>query len=323
MFNKPSHFVLLFIFVILLALSATCLYQVDDNDPLQDDDSALDDDTATDDDVGDDDFVPDDDTAGGEYEAPDGLEIVFYDIGQGDAALIRFPEGSTMLVDGGPNQAGDQVILPHFDELHLHLLNYMVVTHPDADHCGGLDDVVQEIYVGELWENGRSKDTMTYQEFDHAVDQNDIPRKTVHRGDEEEIDGCQIKVLHADQGWGDDNTRSIVMSIACEGVTLLMTGDATEDTEEDLISVYGNQLCAEIVKVPHHGSPNREETFPQYVTPDVAVISCGAGNPYGHPNPEVVEEWTNAGADVYRTDQQGTITVTARDGDITIVAENP
>jgi len=91
-----------------------------------------------------------------------------------------------------------------------------------------------------------------------------------------------------------------------------------EDTQEDLIDVFGDGLQSDIAKVPHHGSPNRQEDFPTWVLPDVAVISCGADNPYGHPNPDVVAEWEATGADIYRTDQDGTVAVTAIAGTLSV-----
>jgi len=292
----------------------------DDNDVDDDDDVYPDDDDISDDDITDD----DDDTTEPPYEPPDGLEVVFYDIGQGDAALVRFPLGSTMLIDGGPNQAGDHVILPHFDSLHLNFLDYMVVTHPDADHCGGLDDVVYEVDVGELWENGETKDTYTWQEFDDAVEQFGIPRYVMERGDTDVIDGCAIEILNADEGWTNPNANSIVMTIDCEDTTWLFTGDITEDAQEDLIDVYGDgdALAADVVKVPHHGSPDHDPAFAGFVSPLYAVISVGADNPYGHPREEVIAEWEAAGANVYRTDEDGTVTINANQGSLTVTTED-
>lgn len=282
----------------------------DSDGPAGDDD----DDDASDDDVGDD----DDDS---DYIPPDGLEIVIFDVGQGDAILVRFPGGSTMLVDGGPNQAGDSVILPFFQTLHLDRLDYLVSTHPDADHSGGLDDVVEAVVVGEVWENGLEKDTMTWDEFSVAVDERGIPRYTVERGDEENIDGCRILVMNADQGWADHNANSVVLFIACEEVAVMLTGDATETTQDDLIDHYGDELEADLVKVPHHGSPDHASQFPTYVLAEYAVISCGEGNPYGHPAPEVVFEWEATGAQIFRTDLHGDVTVRAKDGALSVATE--
>jgi len=245
----------------------------------------------------------------GEYAPPDGLEVVFLDVGQGDAILVRFPLGATMLVDGGKNNSGVNLILPAFEKLHLVDLDYLVVTHADADHCGGLDEVVDGVAVEEVWENGIGKDTGTWWDFSDAVDKNGIPRITVQRGDVREIDACRVEILNADEGWGDSNGDSIVLSIECQGITVLLTGDAHAGTQEDLVDVFGAALAADLVKIPHHGSADRYSEFPSFVLPKVAACSVGAGNSYGHPDSTVIGEWKATGAEFYRTDQVGTITV--------------
>ena len=214
------------------------------------------------------------------YEPPDHFTVVFLDIGQGDSILVQFPEGSTMLVDGGNKSAGWSTILPYFEELHLTRLDYVVVSHADADHCGGLDDVVLGVEVGQVWENGQTADTWAWWDF-----------SDVHRGYEEHIDGCYVEVLNANEGWGDTNGNSIVLAVDCEGIRVMLTGDAHSGTQEDLVYVYGTDLESDVVKVPHHGSWDRFSEFPEYVSPAIAACSVGAGNGYGHPDPEVVAEW--------------------------------
>ena len=112
-----------------------------------------------------------------------------------------------------------------------------------------------------------------------------------------------------------------MLSILCEEAIVLLTGDATAETEEDLIDVYGADLGADIAKVPHHGSGDRAPEFAGYVSPLVAVISVGAGNPYGHPDPAVGDEWEATGADVYRTDLDGTVTVLADGESLSVETE--
>jgi beta-lactamase superfamily II metal-dependent hydrolase len=253
-----------------------------------------------------------------EYEPPDGFEVIFFDVGQGDAILLRFPQGATMLVDGGDNSAGYSVVLPAFKKLNLTDLDYLVVTHADADHCGGLDDVVFAVDVGEVWENGSTKDTWAWWDFSDAVDEKGIPRKVVHRGEVRDIDGCTVTVLNADQGWGDPNWDSIVLAVACEGTKVLLTADAPAGPQADLIKEYGADLKADVVKIPHHGSADRDSMFPSSILPGVAVCSVGAGNPFGHPDPDVVAEWEAVGADFYRTDLSGTITVRGKDGEVKV-----
>ena len=322
--NRTDKFRYILAFILLSLFFFSCTPIGDHGGDSEDDSDSDDDDDDVHDPPSDDDSTDDDDDDNddGVYEPPDGFQMVFYDIGQGDATLVRFPGGSTMLIDGGPNEAGDDVIIPHFLELHLKTLDYMVISHPDADHCGGLDEIIEEVEVGEVWENGQTKDTMTYEEFSDAVDDYDITRKTVDRGYSETIDGCKVKVIYSDEGWSDYNSNSLIITIDCEDIILLLTGDATEESEDDLIDLEGYSLASDVVKVPHHGSPNHSEDFAQYISPEIATISCGVDNPYGHPDGAVITEWEVAGADVYRTDIDGTITVDAKDGNLSVKTEN-
>jgi beta-lactamase superfamily II metal-dependent hydrolase len=252
--------------------------------------------------------------------APEGLEVDVLDVGEGDAVLVRFPGGSTMLVDGGPNAAGEDVLLPFFTSIHLTTLEYVVATHPDADHCGGLDDVVNNVHVLHVWENGQTKNTATWNDFAQAVQAHGLTPRIVHRGDAEDVDGCDVEVFNADQGYADVNSNGIVLAIICEGGQVLLTGDATEATENDLIGAFGGRLHSQIVKVPHHGSSNRSPAFPGAVDAEYAIFSVGP-NSYGHPNPDVAAEWEATGAEIFRTDQQGTIVGEIHNGVCQVHAE--
>jgi len=254
------------------------------------------------------------------YVPPEGFEMVFLDVGQGDSILLRFPGGSTMLIDGGGKGAGWSVVVPYLNDLHLDHLDYLVVTHPDADHCGGLEDVVWEIGIGEVWENGQDNDTWAWWDFSDAVDEMEIPRRIVQLGDEEVVDGCDVDVFYGDEGWNDTNGNSIVLSIKCEGIVLLLTGDAHAGTQQELTAEYPQGLKSNVVKIPHHGSADRYTHFPSFVRPDIAVCSVG-NNGYGHPDAQVLLEWEEAGAQVYRTDQSGTVVVTAQGGLTEITTE--
>jgi len=259
-----------------------------------------------------------DDASVPEYEPPDGFEIVMLDVGQGDSILVRFPFGSTMLVDGGYGSNAWDVILPYLDNLHLDRLDFVVSSHPDADHCGGLAGVVEELDVGVVWENGQTAETYSWGDFSDAVDEKGIPRKTVHRGDKATIDGCGVEVLNADQGWGWSNADSVVLSIDCEGVTLLLTGDIDYWAQDDIGRAYGDGLKSDVVKVAHHGSADHDPDFTKAVAADIALCSVGKWNNYGHPDPDVVAEWEAVGAAFYRTDTMGTISVLAKDGDMVV-----
>jgi competence protein ComEC len=209
------------------------------------------------------------------------------------------------------------VVVPALEALHLDFLDYIVSSHPDADHCGGLDEIVKDVEVGEIWWSGIGKTTSTWQAFADAADAHDIPWTAVQRDDAATIDGCDVLVLNADQGWGGDdgyNDNSVVLSIACEDAVFLLTGDVTDSAQADIMDYNGEELASDFVKVPHHGSNDRDPGFADLVAPLYAVISVGAGNPYEHPDPGTIADWEGVGADVYRTDQDGTVIVRAKAG---------
>jgi len=301
----------IFLFLIILSVVlAGCGPSGGDDD---DDDDGDDDDDTPDDDDDDDDTIP--------YEPPDGMEVVFYDIGQGDASLVRFPGGSTMLIDGGIDDMGDDVILPHFKEIHLKELDYMVVSHPHADHIGGLDEVLDEVSVNEFWHNGDTHTTWQWDDLVDSLDEQDVDWVLATRGFSRTIDGCDIEVLSPGHDFNDLNKNSIVMIIECEGIFTMFTGDATKQTENDIIGEYGFGLASDLIKIPHHGSPDRALDFPDYVLPQFGVISCGAGNPYGHPSPDMMDDWEDVGTVLYRTDLDGSVTASVKSGNINITTE--
>jgi len=112
-----------------------------------------------------------------------------------------------------------------------------------------------------------------------------------------------------------------VLYVDCEAVGALLTGDVTEGAQEGLIDEYGAALAAEIVKVPHHGSPDRSSDFPSFVQAEYAVFSYGTDNPYGHPNANVVQEWEDVGAAIYKTAEDGDVTFLIKNGNITVTTE--
>jgi competence protein ComEC len=258
------------------------------------------------------------DSAEPEYVPPDGIEFWFMNVGQGDATLIRFPSGATMLIDGGGGSSGKNVILPYLAQLNIDRLDYVVATHPDADHVGGLDDVVWGVDVAEVWLNGEEKTTYAWEDFEEAVDESGADVEIVHRGKVEYVGDCDVEVLNADQGHGEYNDNSIVLMVSCEGIRVLLPGDLGWTGQTDLVEEWGVDLKAEVAKIPHHGSSDHSAEYTSLVHPAVAVCSVGKGNSYGHPNLQVLQEWEEAGATVFRTDNEGTIVAGANDGKLTV-----
>jgi len=188
----------------------------------------------------------------------------------------------------------------------------MVATHPHADHIGGLIDVLGLFDVHEVWTNGEIYTSQTYQDFAAAVSAEGATVRDVTRGYSAQLGGLQLHVLHPPVPLtGDLNRDSLVLHASCGQLDLLLTGDATMDSEASMLAagVLGD---VEVLKVGHHGSSTSTgATFLAAVAPEEAVISVGTGNPYGHPTQETLDRLTAAGATIYRTDEDGAVVLTS------------
>jgi len=241
------------------------------------------------------------------------LTVTFLDIGQGDAALVQAPNGSRILVDGGPSgEAISEALgrrLP-FDDRRIDLL---VLTHPQADHMGGLPDVLRRYHVRQLLDTRYAADTALYADWRHAVADTGVTEVAAQRGEAMNLgDGVTVTVLNPPgdmnvQGTDDLNDSSIVLRLTMGGVSMLLTGDITGQAESDMLA-SGTNLQASVLKVAHHGSQTSSSPdFLRAVHPAIDVISVGANNPFGHPAADVVNRLRDAS--VFRTDENGDVTV--------------
>lgn len=244
------------------------------------------------------------------------LTVAFLDIGQGDSILIRSPTGMTMLIDGG-NSDNDatQVILPKLREWGADRLDVMVVTHPDADHIGGLPEVLENFPVETVALTGQVHTTQIYERLLTDIRDLNVNAIQTRTGTSIPFDpDVRVEVLGPDdefvQDDNDTNNASIVIRLTYRSVSFMFTGDA-EVPEEEAILASGVHLRSAILKVGHHGSrSSTSELFLAVVDPQIGVISAGANNRYGHPHREVLDRLGQAGVQIYRTDQNGTITIT-------------
>lgn len=246
------------------------------------------------------------------------MRVAALDIGQGDSIVVIAPDGECMLVDGGNSaKDGNEVIVPYLRDHGCERLNVMVLTHPDADHVGGLPTVLRSIPVDVVVFTGQVHTTQIYAEFLREV--KNARKKYGTRvikglvGAEVPFDpAVKVEVLAPDAKAverDDMNNASVVIKLTYGRVSVLLTGDAEKEEEEWMID-RGADLHAQILKVSHHGSRGgSSDPFLEAVGAEVALISCGAGNRYGHPHAEVLERLARHGVKVYRTDRQGTIEV--------------
>ncbi len=255
---------------------------------------------------------------------PHKFQVTFFDIGQGDSALIQFNDGKKMLVDCGADRkilARLGRALPFYDRT----IDYVLATHPDLDHYGGCVDVLKNYKVKEIIINGRKKEYDPYwRAWDKAV---------------KEEPGAIVKIINSPQVWtiasstleflspdnslaldvgsDDSNNYSIVFKLKNDRTSFLFTGDMEEPLENALVHKYCSAsstscpiLQVDILKAGHHGSDSSTgEDFLNLVLPQTAIISSGKNNRYGHPSLRVLKKLQRVGAEILRTDLKGDIMI--------------
>jgi competence protein ComEC len=235
------------------------------------------------------------------------------DIGQGDALFIESPTGTQVLVDGGPpkNILGklSQVVSP-FDRS----IDAIIITNPDEDHIGGLQDILKFYRVGKVFESGTWSDSKVYQNLEKEISDKKIPDILVKKGVRLDLGGgAVIDILFPDRNVMDwpTNDGSVVARLSYGNMSFMLTGDASIMTEKLILeNNQGSILKSGILKVSHHGSKNStSEEFLKAVAPKFALISDGKNNKYGHPNQEVLNLLDKFKAKILRTDEIGTIII--------------
>ncbi|MBQ4161116.1 MAG: MBL fold metallo-hydrolase [Clostridia bacterium] len=234
--------------------------------------------------------------------AADTLAAHFIDVGQADSALIQLPNGETMLIDAG-GEVNDYIA-----SLGITKIDYLVATHPHSDHIAYLDEVISEFEVGKVIMPRVNHSSEAYKDLLYAIQKKSLRVKTARAGitllDTEDLD-IDI-VAPAGDEYESLNDYSAVIKVTYKNKALLFTGDA-EATSENQITADVN---ADVLKVGHHGSStSSSKTFLSMVSPEIAVISCGKDNDYGHPHKEVLQALNVRGATTYRTDENGTVVV--------------
>lgn len=256
------------------------------------------------------------------------LEVFFLDVGQGDAALVRLPDGRSLLIDGGERSPdfdqGERVILPVLRHLGIDRLEAVVASHPHNDHIGGLIAVLEGVEVEHYLDSGQYCDTWTAQRLQELVREKGIEYHCLAAGDSiAGLGGAGGLVLHpgtdfvsqSEEPASGFNNGSAVLKLSYGEVDLLFAGDAEKEAEAALWR-WGGRLRCEVLKVPHHGSPTSSDSaFVEAVQPQVAVVSVGQHNKFRHPSPAVVERYEKQGVQVLRTDQRGAV-VLRTDGKI-------
>lgn len=242
---------------------------------------------------------------------PHKMDIIFLDVGQGDAAIIRFPNQKTMLVDAGKRfkskDYGKKVILPVSRYLGIKKFNWVVMSHPHNDHIGGVISVMNEMKVDTLFDTYGDYDSWTYKTILGIAEDKDIFYKRVNRGDIFYPDNkLSILIFAPDSAFATSesnvNNRSIVFKLQYDSVSVLFTGDLEMEGENKLVQ-FGDKLSADILKIGHHGSiTSSTVSFLRTVEPNLAVISVGWKNKFKHPSPIVIKRLEDLNISYHRND---------------------
>ncbi|MEO6588237.1 MAG: ComEC/Rec2 family competence protein [Pyrinomonadaceae bacterium] len=282
---------------------------------------------------------------------PDGrLRIDFLDVGQGDSALITFPNGETLLVDGGGKMSfdkisvqndyedepeifepdtqtvGETVVSRFLWEKGYSQIDYILATHADADHIQGLSDVAKNFRVRAAFFGRVPLKNVQFAVLYSILQKREIDSLTVSRGDVLTFGGAKVEVLYPEKDENNeavsDNNHSLVLRVVYGARKFLLTGDIEKETETELLNAP-EFVWTDVIKVAHHGSlTSSTPNFVDSSKAKLAIISVGKESPFGHPKPEVVERWKNTGAKVMTTGENGTISVSTDGNDLQLKTFN-
>lgn len=241
-------------------------------------------------------------------EPGDKMKVHFINVGQGDSILVQSPNGKNLLVDGGTKDAGKDVV-NYLRKHGVEKLDYVVATHPDADHIGGLHSVLNSISIKNFVDSGKTHTSQTYEEMLQLILDKNIPFIVPKTGDtiplDEELD---ISVIHMGDKSADNNEASIVLKLSYGETSFLLMGDADIRVEKDILEE--TNVKATVLKAGHHGSDtSSSQDFIEAVNPEVTILSYGKDNSYGHPNTEVKSRLERISSQLYATAIVGNIVV--------------
>lgn len=243
------------------------------------------------------------------------LTVKVLDVGQGDAILIRSQE-QTVLIDTGDVPAKDELVAM-LKKQGVTAIDKLIITHPHADHIGGAAAVLQQFTVKQVYDSGQKTNSNLYKQYLTLIQKKNIPFTVVTAGMTIDLGNDTIlKVLAPEKpfigdGEPDLNNNSIVAKLTYHNFSMMLTGDAESESEQRMLK-KGADLKSTLLKSGHHGSRTSSSVpFLQAVSPDAALISLGANNEYHHPHPSTLKKYNERKIKVYRTDTDGTLTVTS------------
>lgn len=249
-----------------------------------------------------------------------GFALHMLDVGQAQALLLTCGGESAMVDTGLPATADD--VVDYVWRQGVRGLDYLFVTHPHSDHCGGARAVLEEIGAETLVIPEYLSPEAALATAGDWVGMTDTQIAVTHTGEQFQLGDATLSVLHPAAGNGieDMNDLSLVLLVEYAGKRLLITGDISREVELQLLDAVGP---VEVLQVSHHGSGGSScGEFLEKLSPDYALISCGVNNDYGHPHDSVLERLEDVGAAIYRTDRDGTLVLGIQEGQITVKSKN-
>ncbi len=248
---------------------------------------------------------------------PSELTVTYFDVGQGDAALIQTPNGANVLIDTGvwrPGyNAGKSIILPHLQAEGITKLDAVILSHPHADHIGGILELMRSMPIDAIYNSGFAYDSRLYENYLELADSLKIPVSSVTAGDVLPIDGSVLFLVLGPEGGrfnADPNQHSIVLEVVYNSTEFLFTGDADEHQEQRLLDNYSGLLDTDVLKVAHHGSrTSSSDEFISVSSPEISVISLAAQNRFNHPHPEAIRRIRSSETQLLFTSREKAIVI--------------
>lgn len=251
------------------------------------------------------------------YIFPQKLRIFFIDVGQGDSTLIITPDKKTVLIDGGGSDSfdvGKKVLLPYLLDRRILKIDYVLISHFDTDHCGGILTIMEKVKVKNIIISEQAEHSENYERFKKLMIHKKIRLIEVKKGDKIKIERySEFKILFPTSRLLSENplnNNSIVAQFNYNNFKMLFTGDIEKLAEQQILKAEKAEIRADILKVAHHGS--KTSSIPEFikaVKPKIALIGVGKNNTFGHPNQQTIKNLENIKCRIYRTDLQGEIII--------------
>ena len=248
-----------------------------------------------------------------------GVSVHYIDVNQADSIFIELSNDKTLLIDAGEADNSDKII-DYIKDLGYNKIDYLVATHPHADHIGGMKEVVEAFEIVSVYMPKVTTTTKTYENLLKAIDNKNLKIKTAKAGVNIVNDNdLNVEIIAPNKDKYDDlNNYSVCIKLTYQDISYLFMGDAEVVSEKEITT----DIKADVLKVGHHGSDTSSgNSFLEKVNPSYAIISVGENNSYGHPHKEVLNRLNKVGATIYRTDLNGNIIVKTDGKNIAIDTE--